>query len=167
MSTTNLLNVSNAMTEPRWLSTDEQATWLELREFNSGLPRVIDRQLSQDAGISGGEYAVLAAVSEAPADGVRSGDLARILEWEKSRVSHLLRRMEAKGLVARCAASCDGRGQEIMLTPEGWNTVRSTAPGHVTLVRETVFDPLSADELLQLRNSLRKIRAAAIDRGLW
>jgi len=155
------------MTEPRWLSADEQTTWLELREFTSGLPRVIDRQLNQDSGMSGGEYAVLAAVSEAPPEGVRSGDLARILEWEKSRVSHLLRRMEAKGLVGRCAASDDGRGQEISLTPEGWDLVRETAPGHVNLVRETVFDPLTEEELLQLRNSLRKIRGAAIERGLW
>lgn len=167
VSTNFSVNVSNAMTEPRWLSAEEQITWLELREFNSGLPRATDRQLHQEAGMSGGEYAVLAAVSEAPAGGVRSGDLARILGWEKSRVSHLLRRMEAKELLERCAVSADGRGQEITLTPQGWDVVRTAAPGHVTMVREIVFDPLTADEQLQLRNSLRKIRDAAIERGLW
>ncbi|WP_104091415.1 MarR family winged helix-turn-helix transcriptional regulator [Arthrobacter sp. GMC3] len=153
--------------QTRWLSADEQAIWLELRDFVSGMPRVIDRQLNQDAGMSGGEYAVLAAVSEAPPEGVRSGDLARILEWEKSRVSHLLRRMEAKGVIGRCAASADGRGQEITLTPEGWDAVRRTAPGHVTMVRETIFDPLTPAELEQLRSSLQKIRGAAISGGLW
>lgn len=153
--------------QTRWLSANEQTIWLELRDFVSGLPRVIDRQLNQDAGMSGGEYAVLAAVSEAPPEGVRSGDLARMLDWEKSRVSHLLRRMEAKGLIHRCAASADGRGQEITLTPEGWDTVRRTAPGHVTMVRETIFDPLTHAELEQLRSSLQKIRSAAIAGGLW
>jgi len=151
----------------RWLSQDEQVLWLELRDFVGGLPRAIDRQLIQDAGMSGGEYAVLAAVSQAPPEGVRSGDLARVLDWEKSRVSHLLRRMEAKGLIARCSASTDGRGQEITLTEEGWDMVRSTAPGHVTMVRETVFDPLTPTELGQLRSSLQKIRSAAVTRGLW
>ena len=167
VSTNCLENVSNAMSEPRWLSADEQVTWLELREFTSGVPRATDRQLNRDVGLSGGEYAVLAAVSEAPADGVRSGDLAKILGWEKSRVSHLLRRMEEKGLLGRCAVSTDGRGQDITLTPHGWDVVRSAAPGHVTLVREVVFDPLTAEEQLQLRNSLRKIRDAAMERGLW
>lgn len=155
------------MSEPRWLSPEEQVTWLELREFYSGMPRATDRQLHQEAGMSGGEYAVLAAVSEAPADGVRSGDLAKILGWEKSRVSHLLRRMESRGFLERCAASTDGRGQDITLTPHGWDIVRSTAPGHVTMVREVVFDPLTTEEQVQLRNSLRKIRDAAIERGLW
>ncbi|WP_237762622.1 MarR family winged helix-turn-helix transcriptional regulator [Arthrobacter sp. ERGS1:01] len=159
--------MKNAMNDPRWLDADEQTIWLELRDFVSGLPRAVDRQLNQDAGMSGGEYGVLAAVSEAPPEGVRSGDLARMLDWEKSRVSHLLRRMEAKGLLERCAASCDGRGQEISLTPAGWDVVRATAPGHVTMVRETVFDPLTPEEQLQMRDTLRKIRAAAIDRGLW
>ncbi|MCQ9163499.1 MarR family winged helix-turn-helix transcriptional regulator [Arthrobacter sp. STN4] len=151
----------------RWLSTEEQHLWLELREFLSGMPRVIDRQLSRDSDVSGGEYAVLAAISEAPAEGVRSGDLAAILSWEKSRVSHLLRRMESKGLVVRCAASADGRGQEISLTETGWAAVRAAASGHVGLVRETVFDPLAPAELAQLRASLQKIRAAAVDKGLW
>ena len=151
----------------RWLSTDEQDLWLELREFVSGMPRAVDRQLSRDSNLSGVEYAVLAAISQAPPDGVRSGDLAAILEWEKSRVSHLLRRMECKSLVGRCAVSADGRGQEISLTDGGWAAVNVAAPGHVTLVRETVFDPLTASELAHLRASLQKIRAAAVKKGLW
>ncbi|MGO4385241.1 MarR family winged helix-turn-helix transcriptional regulator [Specibacter sp. RAF43] len=151
----------------RWLSTDEQHLWLELREFLSGLPRAIDRQLSRDSAVSGVEYAVLAAVSEAPPGGVRSGDLAAVLEWERSRVSHMVRRMEAKGLIGRCSASADGRGQEISLTEAGWDAVRGAAPGHVSMVRETIFDPLTAAEQEQLRTSLHKIRAAAVERGLW
>lgn len=155
------------MSEPRWLSADEQTTWLELLDFVTGLPRAVDRQLSRDAGMSTGEYSVLAAVSEAPEGGVRSGDLARLMDWEKSRVSHLLKRMETKGLIARCAASADGRGQEITLTPLGWDTVRANAPGHVQMVRENVFDPLSHEEQLQLRESLRKVRASLTAKELW
>lgn len=157
--------------EPRWLTADEQRLWLELREFNSGLPRAIDRQLEADAALSSGEYAVLAAISEAVgADGVgalRSGDLAATLQWDRSRVSHLLRRMETRGFVARCAASGDGRGQVISLSEEGWSVLRAAAPGHVTLVREAIFDPLTPDELAQLGESLGKIRAEFEARGLW
>ena len=158
---------AEAGAETRWLSAQEQQLWLELREFSAGLSRCIDRQLSQDADLSGVEYSVLAAVSEAPPEGVRSGYLAAILAWDRSRVSHLLRRMEAKGFIDRCAASDDGRGQEITLTEAGWDKVHSAAPGHVTMVRETIFDPLSVEQQEHLIAAFRDIRQAATDRGLW
>lgn len=151
----------------RWLSEGEQQLWLELREFANGLPRAIDRQLLRDSDVSGGEYAILAAVSEAKGDVVRSGDLAARLGWERSRVSHLLKRMEARGLIVRCAASTDGRGQDISLTQAGWDKIHGAAPGHVTMVRETVFDPLTAGQQRELFDMLTGIRHAAEERGLW
>lgn len=155
------------MPETRWLNATEQELWLEFREFLWGFPSAMDRQLNRDAGLSSGEYAVLAAVSEADASRMRSGDLACALKWDRSRVSHLLRRMETKGLVTRCAASGDGRGQDIMLTDAGWETIRATAPDHVSFVRETLFDSISPDEQDQLRLTLAKIREAVVSRELW
>lgn len=155
------------MDETRWLSAEEQALWLELREFAKGLPRAIDRQLHRDSDVSGVEYAILAVVSEAGEEAVRSGDLAATLGWDRSRVSHLLRRMETRGLLSRCAASTDGRGQDISLTEAGWDAVRSAAPGHVTMVRETIFDPLTPEQQGQLRQALTSIRRAGEERGLW
>ncbi len=155
------------MSEPRWLNEEEAQLWLEFREFLWGYPSAMDRQLTRDAGMSSGEYAVLAAVSQAAPDALRSGDLAATLQWERSRVSHLLRRMEAKGLIERCASSCDGRGQDIKLSDAGWKTIRSAAPDHVSFVRETLFDPLSATEQEQFGAMLAKIRSAVLDRNLW
>lgn len=158
---------AEATAEPRWLTAKERQLWLELVEFSNGLPRAIDRQLSRDSDVSGVEYSVLASVSEASPEGVRSGDLAVRLQWERSRVSHLLRRMEAKGLIGRCAASADGRGQEISLTEAGWATIRGAAPGHVQMVRETIFDPISVAQQEQLLQAIGSIREALAERGLW
>lgn len=155
------------MPEPRWLNEEEQQLWLEFREFLWGFPRAMDRQLARDSGMSSGEYSVLAAVSQAAPRALRSGDLAALLDWERSRVSHLLRRMEAKGLIERCASSDDGRGQDIKLTDEGWNTIRGAAPGHVTFVRETLFDSLTENEREQFGAMLSKVRSAAVARDLW
>lgn len=155
------------MSEPRWLTAQEQELWLEFREFLWGFPSAMDRQLNRDSCLSTGEYSVLAAVSEVAPERLRSGDLATTLQWERSRVSHLLRRMEAKGLIERCAATVDGRGQEIMLTDAGWSTLRTAAPRHVGFVRETLFDSLSAAEQEQLRTILGKVRGAVVDRELW
>lgn len=153
--------------ETRWLSAQEQELWLELREFAGGLPRAIDRQLLADSDVSGVEYSILTVVSEAPDRVVRSGDLAAKLGWDRSRVSHLLRRMEMRGLLHRCAASTDGRGQDISLTEAGWDKIHSAAPGHVTMVRETIFDPLTPEQQAQLLEALASIRGAAEERGLW
>lgn len=153
--------------ETRWLSVQEQELWLELREFAKGLPRAIDRHLLADSDVSGVEYAILAVISESPNKVVRSGDLAAKLGWERSRVSHLLKRMESRGFVQRCAASADGRGQDIALTETGWEKIIGAAPGHVTMVRETIFDPLTPSQQDQLRSALTSIRNAAQERGLW
>lgn len=155
------------MSEPRWLSTDEQQLWLEFREFLWGFPSAMDRQLTADSGMSSGEYAVLAEVSQSASEALRSGDLAAALQWDRSRVSHLLRRMEAKGLIERRPASGDGRGQEITMTSNGWDTIRAASPAHVTFVRETLFDPLSDTEKVQLREMLGKVRSAVVERELW
>jgi hypothetical protein len=75
--------------------------------------------------------------------------------------------MEVKGMVERCVADADGRGQDVVLTDAGWEEIRSAAPGHVTFVRESVFDPLSPEEQDQLESMLTRIRAQITDQGLW
>lgn len=152
--------------QPRWLDDREKAVWLTLREFIWEFPTAMDRQLQRDSALSSVEYAVLAALSECPDARKRSGDLAADLGWDRSRLSHLLKRMEAKGMVARALSGSDGRGQEIVLTDAGWSEIREAAPGHVTFVREAVFDPLSGAEQDQLESMLTRIRAQITSEGL-
>ncbi len=160
------------MTDPtpqdtRWLSAEEQETWLAIREFMWGYPAALDRQNARDSGLSTGEYSVLATLSEAEGHRLRAGDAAADLGWERSRLSHLLRRMEGKGLIERVTSTCDGRGQDVLLTEAGWDAIRTAAPDHVTFVRETIFDPLTAEEQAVLAGALRKIREATQEHGLW
>lgn len=145
----------------RWLSADEQQTWLAVREFMWGYPPALDRQLSQDAGLSTGEYSVLSTLSEAPGRQLRAGDAAADLGWERSRLSHLLRRMEAKGFIERVPSLCDKRGHDVHLTQLGWDTIEAAAPAHVTFIRETLFDSLSPEEQRVLASALSKVHRAA------
>lgn len=151
----------------RWLSEEEQGTWLAIREFMWGYPAALDRQNARDSGLSTGEYSVLATLSEAEGHQLRAGDAAADLGWERSRLSHLLRRMEGKGLIERVASKCDGRGQDVILTGAGWDAIREAAPDHVSFVRETIFDPLTEEEQDTLARALRKVREATIQHGLW
>ena len=132
--------------EPHWLDDREREVWLALRRLLWGLPPAIDRQLMRDSQLSGPEYSVLATLSECPDGVLRSGTAAQELGWERSRLSHILRRMEAKGLISRTCSPDDARGQDVHLTEAGRAAIIEAAPGHVDFVRSTVFDPLSPEQ---------------------
>jgi DNA-binding MarR family transcriptional regulator len=151
----------------RWLNEREREIWLALREFIWEFPAALDRQLQGESEMSIVEYSVLAVLSECSGARKRAGDLASDLGWERSRLSHLVRRMESKGVVERMHSDLDGRGQDVVLTDAGWAAIREAAPGHVTFVREAVFDPLTPAEQDVLESVLTRIRARIAADGLW
>lgn len=151
--------------ETRWLNDEEQRLWRTLREFLWLFPSAMDRQLMQDSDMQSGEYSVLATLSESPDGPLRPAALAAELAWDRSRLSHLLRRMESKGLISRCTDERDGRGQLISLTDEGWNTIRAAAPSHVTFVRESIFDQLDPTERATLHRAVARVLSGLKDRS--
>jgi len=108
------------------------------------------RSLQRDAGLSDADYGVLAELSEAPDERLRAFQLGRRLQWEKSRLSHHLRRMEGRGLVARQGCDTDRRGAEVVLTATGRAAIEGAAPKHVAEVRASFVDALTQEQLEQL-----------------
>lgn len=149
-----------AITEPHWLDEREKDVWLALRRLLWGLSPAIDRQLIRDSNLSGPEYSVLATLSECADGALRSGTAAQELGWERSRLSHILRRMEAKGLVSRTCSADDARGQDVHLTDAGREAITEAAPGHVAFVRRAVFDQLSPADLTVFGAACERIAAA-------
>ena len=143
--------------ETRWLNNQEQRLWRTIREFLWQFPSAMDRQLTRDSAMQSGEYSVLATLSETGNGPLRPAALAAELGWDRSRLSHLLRRMEGKGLISRCTDAQDGRGQLISLTGAGWQAIRDAAPSHVTFIREALFDQLDPSERAVLEKSLERI----------
>jgi DNA-binding MarR family transcriptional regulator len=146
-----------AKPEPRWLSDDERQAWLALTSVLIRLPAALDAQLRRDAGISHFEYAVMAALSEAPDRTLRMSDLAVLSEGSLSRLSQVVSRLEQQGWVRRRPDPSDGRYTLATLTAAGWRKVVQTAPGHVETVRSLVFDPLTAAQVRQLDQIGRRI----------
>ena len=142
---------------PRWLTEPEMAAWLPLVQLMTLLPQHLDKQLRHDAGISHVYYQILAMLSEAPDQQLRMGELARRTGTSLSRLSHAVAALEERGWVARCAAEQDRRGQVTRLTGAGRGLLEQIAPGHVAEVRHLVFDPLTGDEVDQLRRLTQKL----------
>jgi DNA-binding MarR family transcriptional regulator len=134
----------------RWLSDDELAAWVRLVGVVELLPGVLDTQLRRDAELSHFEYFVLAMLSEAPRHTLRMTALAARTNATLPRLSHVVRRLEDRGLVERSACPDDGRAINARLTEAGWAKLRDTAPGHVATVREHVIDALTPEQIGQL-----------------
>lgn len=135
----------------RWLSEEERATWVRLLAVVELLPGVLDSQLRRDSGLTHFEYFVLAMLSESPDRTLRMTALAQLTSATLPRLSHVVRRLEERGLVVRSTSEDDRRATDVQLTDEGYAVIVAAAPGHVDTVRENVLDALTADQVAQLQ----------------
>jgi DNA-binding MarR family transcriptional regulator len=128
-----------------WLTEEEQRIWRDYLAMASRLQTAMHRQLQQDCELSLSDYDVLVALSERGP--LRINELGDALAWEQSRLSHQLRRMRGRGLVARQGSDDDRRGATVDLTDGGRAALEVAAPGHVELVRSAMFEGISESQL--------------------
>lgn len=149
--------------EPQWLTPDDEQLWRRWLRVNALLPAVLHRELQADADLSLPDFDVLVQLTDNPEGRVRVSDLARALNWERSRVSHHIARMERRGLVRREECTDDGRGAWVVLTADGRNAIERAAPGHVATVRRVLFDALTPDEVAVMTGVVDKVLAGLED----
>jgi DNA-binding MarR family transcriptional regulator len=133
--------------EPHWLSPREDHAWRAFVHAHDQLEMRLRRQLLQDSGLTGADYEILAVLSEHPSGRMPAQELRTLLQWEKSRLSHQVRRMEELGLIVREANPSDARSAMICLLPAGRNAIEAAAPQHVRNVRRHFIELLTPAEL--------------------
>jgi DNA-binding MarR family transcriptional regulator len=143
--------------EPAWLTAGEQQAFLALVSVLIRLPAALDAQLQRDCGISHFEYAVMAALSEAPSRTLRMSVLAMMTEGSLPRISQVVGRLEKRGWVRRTRDAADGRYTLAILTGEGWTKPAATVPGHIAEARRLIIDPLTKAQTRRLREIGRRI----------
>ena len=151
--------------EGGWLEGHEQRAWLAYIRVQMRLAYEMNRQLLAGNGLSLPDYDVLTALSVADGGRMQVTVLAAQIGWERSRVSHHVRRMSGRGLVACALSAADKRVTEVTLTDRGWQAVREAAPGHVDLVRRLFFGGLPADLVGPLGEALESVYANIIKQG--
>lgn len=146
-------------TDVRWLDADEQAAW---RAFITGTRRLTERldQELKALGLNHDDYGVLVALSESDGDRMRMAELADLSVESRSRLSHHIGRLEARGLVARETCPEDRRGTWAVLTPAGRSMIEAVAPHHVAGVRRHLLDHVSEAELEVLRAVFDRVNDA-------
>ncbi|MEU6426553.1 MarR family transcriptional regulator [Microbispora sp. NPDC046973] len=138
------------MNSPRWLDADEQRAWRAYLRMQGRLTARLNRQLQADSGLSLADYEVLVHLTDRQEGRLRPYELQRDLQWEQSRLSHHLTRMQRRGLVSREECADDGRGAYVVITEEGRRAITAAAPGHVETVRRLFFDGLTREQVAAL-----------------
>jgi DNA-binding MarR family transcriptional regulator len=134
----------------RWLDDDEIAAWVRFIAVVELLPGALDSQLRRDHDLTHFEYFVLAMLSEAPERTLRMSLLASRTNATLPRLSHVISRMEQRGLVERAPCPEDRRASNVRLTEVGHDAIVAAAPSHVATVRHNVIDALTPEQIGQL-----------------
>ncbi|WP_370666163.1 MarR family winged helix-turn-helix transcriptional regulator [Streptomyces sp. IBSBF 2507] len=143
--------------QPRWLDPEQKVAWDSFIRMQETLIGRLSRRVQVDSGLSAADYVVLVSLTERGNGRMRFLDLAKLVEWEKSRMSHQVTRMAKRGLVAREECPDDGRGAFVVATPAGYEAIEEAAPQHVKHVRRLFIDALTPNQLTTLGRLSQRI----------
>ena len=141
----------------RQMTASELATWRLLIDTIGELRRILGAQL-QESNLSPADYQVLLALREAAGRRMRSSELAASIDWERSRLSHHLGRMERRGLIRRDQCATDNRGAEVSLTDDGASMFRHATAPHVRAIKKHFADALTQEQFESLAEILRALQ---------
>ncbi|MET0897580.1 MAG: MarR family transcriptional regulator [Mycobacterium sp.] len=140
-------------------SRDELAIWRAHIETFEIVRARIEARLHQDSQLSSGDYRVLLALHEAAGKALRSSELAADIEWERSRLSGQLGRMEKRGLVRREPCAEDARGARVVLTDEGARAFDASTVPHLKAIKELFVDAFTPEQLTHLGEAAAAMRS--------
>ena len=138
----------------RRMTSAELTVWRSFIDVTNELRRLMGSRLARDSGLSAADYHVLVTLSEAPGRRMRPSALAAAIDWERSRLSHHLARMEKRELIAREDCVEDNRGAEIVLTEVGASAFRAATAPHARAIKEHFADALTPEQFAALDDVL-------------
>ena len=145
------------MSTTRWLEESEQGVWRSYLESTQLLFDRLAHELDDFSDLPLPEYEILVRLSETPGRELRMSEIAEMLVHSRSRLTHTVTRMEARGLVTRRPCPSDRRGVLCAMTDAGYAALVAAAPVHVTGVRTHLFDQLDDEEVEVLGRAMAKL----------
>ena len=143
--------------ETPWLTRAQLRAWMKLVAVMELLPAALDQQLQRDADLTHFDYMVVAMLSETESRTLRMSALASATNASLPRLSHVVSRLEKRGLVRRCPSVDDRRATDVRLTDAGYDAIVAAAPDHVRTARRFVGDALTDEQVGQLDDITRAL----------
>ncbi|MGF6885519.1 DNA-binding MarR family transcriptional regulator [Nocardia sp. GAS34] len=142
-----------------WMDERETRAWVAFQRMRIEVNEVLARTLVRDFGLTEADFVILLRLFNIPGRRFRARDLAAALNWERSRLSRQISRMQARGTVTRAPSEGDARGYDVVLTDAGRAAFEAAWPTYVQGIRHCFTDVLSPTQLDSLTDIAETIDA--------
>jgi DNA-binding MarR family transcriptional regulator len=140
----------------KWLTDAEMRAWRGFIERSADLINIITKDL-EPYGLDGGDYQLLAMLSEAPGHKMKMCDLADTLGLSRSGLTRRMDGVLKAKYVSRVGDQKDRRAAFAQITKKGLTLIKKVAPHHVASVRRHMIDLLSPAEIAAFGTGFAKI----------
>ena len=144
------------MSQPKWLTPAEMLAWRGFITTSTDLVNLIAKDLAP-YGLDGGDYQLLAMLSEAPDQKLKMCDLAERLRLSRSGLTRRIDGVLKAKYVLQVRDNQDGRVVFAHLTKKGFDLIRKVAPHHLESVRSRMINLLSPAEIRAFGSGFEKI----------
>jgi DNA-binding MarR family transcriptional regulator len=140
------------------LDPAQLAAYFALIEVVGLLRHAVEAQLREAGGLSYVQFQLLARLGDSPANSRRMTELADGVVYSRSGLTYQAGLLEQRGLVTRTTSDEDERGVTVTITDAGRALLARVFPGHIQVVSEMLFAPLSIDDIRTLADLLEPVR---------
>ena len=105
----------------------------------------VGRDIAEATGLSGPEFGVLSRLAALGKGEMRQQALACVMNWDKSRLSHQLTRMQERALIERRYP--DRNAVLVVLTKLGREKLEAARPIHAESVRRNLLSRLTPEQI--------------------
>jgi DNA-binding MarR family transcriptional regulator len=143
---------------PTALDAEQLGAYFALIEVTSLLRHAIEQQLREAGDLSYVQFQLLARLGDAPTGSHRMTDLADGVVYSRSGLTYQAGLLEKAGLVTRAPSPDDERGITVTITDAGRARLAQVFPGHIEVVHNLLFEPLSRTDIRALAGLLEPVR---------
>lgn len=140
------------------LDADELGAYFALIETSSLLRHAVEQQLSAAGGLSYVQFQLLATLGDAPDGASRMTDLADGVVYSRSGLTYQAQTLEKRGLITRAPSTDDERSVQVTITDDGRHLLSQVFPGHIAILDESLFAPLTRADIESLGRILGLVR---------
>lgn len=143
---------------PRSLDATELSAYFSLIEVSSLLRHAVEQQLRDAGDLSYVQFQLLARLGDSPNGSHRMTDLADGVVYSRSGLTYQAQVLEQRGLVTRAPSPDDERSITVTITADGRSVLADVFPGHIAVLAEMLFEPLSRGDIDVISTVLGKVR---------
>jgi DNA-binding MarR family transcriptional regulator len=143
---------------PRALDPTELGAYFALIEVSSLLRHSVEQQLRDAGDLSYVQFQLLARLGDSSTGSHRMTDLADGVVYSRSGLTYQAQSLEQRGLVVRAPSADDERSVTVTITEAGRDVLTRVFPGHIAVLDELLFEPLTPGDVADLSRVLGQVR---------